>query len=247
MGAIIAAGVAAGWDDRELDARMRAAFVTSNPLDDIALPLVAMTRGQKVARRLATHFGETRIEDLPLPFFCVSTNLTRGRVMCHDAGPLAPALRATISLPGILPPAVMGGDVLVDGGALRNLPADLMRERHAGPLIAIDVGRNRGLGPDDVRQPGLARFLLSGAWRAGPPIVSILMRSATVASSVDSAALRASADVVIEPDVGSIEIRDWKRYDSAVAAGEAALRGRAAALGSLLADRQGGVRDGSHF
>jgi NTE family protein len=79
------------------------------------------------------------------------------------------------------------------------------------------------------------RFLLSGAWRAGPPIVSILMRSATVASSVDSSALRASADLVIEPDVGGIEIRDWTRYESAVAAGDAALRGQEEALLALAA------------
>lgn len=52
MGAIVAAGVAAGWDDREMEQRMRASFVTSNPLDDISLPLVAMTRGRKVDRRL---------------------------------------------------------------------------------------------------------------------------------------------------------------------------------------------------
>lgn len=67
MGAIVAAGVAAGWDDREMEQRMRASFVTSNPLDDISLPLVAMTRGRKVDRRLEQQFGDWDIADLPCP------------------------------------------------------------------------------------------------------------------------------------------------------------------------------------
>jgi NTE family protein len=235
MGAIVAAGVAAGWDDAELDRRIREAFVRTNPLDDIALPLVAMTRGQKVAHRLATHFGATAIDDLALSFFAISANLTRGGISCHDRGPLVPALRASISLPGILPPVLAGGEVLVDGGALRNLPADVMRERHAGPLIAVDVGRNRGLSPGDVAAPSLLRFFFSGAWRAGPPIVSILMRSATIASGADRAAVAAAADILIEPDVGGIEIRDWTRYESAVAAGAAAVLDQAPAIAALVA------------
>src|SRR5690606_19264848 len=64
MGAIIAAGVAMGWDDVELEQRLRKAFVSSSPLDDIAFPLLAMTRGQKVVERLAEHFGDTTIGDL---------------------------------------------------------------------------------------------------------------------------------------------------------------------------------------
>src|SRR5207253_4472436 len=51
MGAIVAAGIAMGWDDAELDDRIRRAFVDSSPLDDIAFPLIAMTRGDKVRER----------------------------------------------------------------------------------------------------------------------------------------------------------------------------------------------------
>ncbi len=58
MGAIIAAGLAMGWDDAELETRIRKAFVESSPLDDIAFPLIAMTHGDKVRERLAEHFGD---------------------------------------------------------------------------------------------------------------------------------------------------------------------------------------------
>ena len=224
MGAIVAAGVAAGWDSAELDRRIRDAFVTANPLDDVALPFVAMTRGRKVERRLAEHFGDIDIADLPIPFFCVSADLGTGEPVVHQRGPLAAALRASISLPGVLPPVSMDGRVLVDGGVLRNLPSELLRARHDGVIVAVDVSHALGLRPADVERPRpLGRWFWSGAWRRGPPIVSILMRSATLATGPDLLASRAAADLYVMPDVGGIEIREWRAYDRAVEAGRQAM------------------------
>lgn len=64
MGAVIAAGLAMGWQAVEMDQRIRQAFVDSSPLSDIAFPLLAMTRGRMVDRRLETHFGDAEISDL---------------------------------------------------------------------------------------------------------------------------------------------------------------------------------------
>lgn len=225
MGAIVAAGVASGWDAHEMDWRMRRAFVETNPLDDVALPIIAMTRGRKVEHRLAEHFGEGDIADLALPFICVSTDLTAGRHYRHDRGPLARALRASISLPGVLPPVVEDGRVLVDGGVVRNLPTDVMRGLHEGVVVGSDVTRDAGLLPTDLDPPrSWLRWFASGAWRRGPPLVSVLMRSATVAASAEIELARAAADVYVMPDVGSVEIRDWRAYPRAVDAGLAAMR-----------------------
>ena len=57
-----------------------------------------------------------------------------------DRGSLALAMRATMSLPGIFPPVESDGQVLVDGGALDNIPADVVREMGAGLVVAVDVG-----------------------------------------------------------------------------------------------------------
>jgi NTE family protein len=225
MGAIVGAGLASGWDNGELDQRMRAAFVTSSPLDDIALPIVAMTRGRKVEARLAEHFGDVDIADLDLPYFCVSANLTSGHHHSHDRGPLARALRASISLPGVLPPVIDNGQVLVDGGVLRNLPTDLLRTRHDGTVIGSDVSRAAGLSPEDVMPPASWwRWLTSGAWRRGPPIVSILMRTATISAGTEIALARNAADLYVMPDTGMVEIRDWRLYPQAVEAGYVAMR-----------------------
>ncbi|MGE5501235.1 MAG: patatin-like phospholipase family protein, partial [Ignavibacteriales bacterium] len=110
MGAMIGAGLALGWDDAEMDRRMHEAFVDSSPIADIAIPpLLAMTGGRIVAQRLEEHFGDVQIEDLPLPFFCVSSNLTTGAYHLHRRGSLCRALRASIALPGVLPPMTEDG------------------------------------------------------------------------------------------------------------------------------------------
>jgi NTE family protein len=222
MGAIIAAGLAMGWDDPELEARIRKAFVETSPLDDIALPTIAMTRGDKVRERLAEHFGDRCIADLWLPFFCISTNLTTGAYQLHKSGLVREALRASISLPGVLPPVTDGNNVLVDGAVLKNYPADVMRAIQLGPIVGVDVGRGRSIEAKDVQPLSLWRWLLSGDWRRGPPIVSLLIRSATVRGGPEVAQSHAVTDVLIQPEVDAIEIRDWKAFDPCVAAGYAA-------------------------
>jgi NTE family protein len=224
MGAIVGAGVAMGWDDAELDQRIRKAFVDSSPVDDVALPLIAMTTGGKVRVRLAEHFGERQIADLWLPFFCLSSNLTTGAYHLHDRGRVREALAASSALPGVLPPVIEGDDVLVDGAVMKNFPVDLMRALNPGPIVGVDVGHGRSVTAHELERPeSLGRWFLSGDWRKGPPIISLLIRSATVTAERDAIAVHEATDVLVLPMVDAIEIRDWKAYDAAVAAGETAM------------------------
>jgi len=231
MGAVIAAGVALGWNGEELETRVRAAFVDTNPLNDFALPMVALMKGLKVRERLAEHFGDWDICDVRLPFFCMSSDLTRGLPVLHDRGSLVEALRASIALPGILPPVQVGDSVLVDGGVMCNLPAEMMRGIHAGPIVAVDVSIDSGLFPRDIAVPkSLMKWAYSGEWRKGPPIVSLLLRSATVTAHRDLVAARKAADVLIVPKLDGVEIRNWKAFEPAVAAGYAAAQEALATL-----------------
>ncbi|HLI67624.1 MAG TPA: patatin-like phospholipase family protein [Caulobacteraceae bacterium] len=237
MGSIIAAGVAMGWDDAEIDARIREAFVDTSPVDDVAFPIIAMSRGEKVRARLKQHFGETQISDLWLPFFCVSSNLTSGAYQLHRRGTLRRALRASIAIPGLLPPAIEDGNVLVDGAVMKTFPSDIMRSIHLGPIVGIDVTRGRSVTAEQIEHPpSFWRFILSGAWREGPPIVSLLLRAATVTGGRDLAASRLATDVLVAPKVDAIEIRDWKAYEPAVAAGHEAMATALAALPGPVTD-----------
>ncbi|MND77042.1 NTE family protein RssA [compost metagenome] len=235
MGAVIGAGPALGWSDEELDHHIRQAFVVSNPLDDIAPPIIAMTHARKVKRLMKEAFGDVQIEDMLLPFFAVSTNLTSGRLEVHREGTLRHALRASISIPGVLPPVVMNGQVLVDGAVLRNFPTEIMRRYNPGPVVGVDVTQARGVDPQALENPpSWWRWIMSGDWRRGPPIVSILMRSATLSSDAERMQARAETDLLILPNPAGVDIRDWKAYEPAVQSGYEA-------AGAVLATLKGPV------
>ena len=220
MGAIVAAGVAMEWPDEEIERRIRQAFVTSSPLADVAFPMIAMTQGKLVRDRLEEHFGETLIEELWLPFFCVSSNLTTGEAFVHDRGKLKRALRASASLPGVMPPQVQHGAVLVDGAVTNNLPVDIMRRWHRGAVVGVDVAEEGALKPADVETPkSLLRWVASGAWRRGPPVVALLIRAATVSSTRSLDALARDTDLLITPVIEGVGVQDWKSFDRAVEAG----------------------------
>jgi NTE family protein len=220
MGAIIAAGVALEWSLDELSARMRDAFVTINPLNDYTIPLIALVRGKKVSDLLREHFGDVRIEEMPRPFFCVSSDLTSGRIHVHRAGPLWRALRASVALPGILPPVTHHGHLLVDGGVMNNLPVDVMAQRASGPIIASDVTGELDIRVTDERYGERPWWsLIWQRMRGTPSIVSILMRSGTVGSEAQRRVVREMANYMFEPPLPDIGLRDWKKFDQAVAEG----------------------------
>jgi len=224
MGAVVGAGVAMGWDDHEIDWRLRKAFVDTSPVDDLAFPMVALIQGEKVRERLKEHFGEQLIEDMWLPFFCISSNLTSGAYQIHRRGKLRHALRASIAIPGLLPPVTQDNNVLVDGAVMKNFPTDVMRSMHLGPIIGVDVTRGRSINAADVEPPAsFWRWMWSGEWRQGPPIVSLLLRAATVSTGREITASREASDVLVLPAIDNIEIRDWKAFDPCVEAGHEAM------------------------
>src|SRR6195952_2830224 len=226
MGAIIAAGLAREWDIQELTERMRAVFVDDNPLSDFTLPLIALVRGRKVSARLREHFDEVCIEELPLPFFCVSSDLTTGRIHVHRDGKLWRGLGASVAAPGILPPVTYHGHLLVDGGLMNNLPVDVMAERSSGPIIASDVTGEIDLKARDDKYGERPWWWLIGQRMAGTPsIVSILRRSGTVGPEVQPRRAREQANYMFEPPLTGVGLRDWRAFDRCIAEGyEHALR-----------------------
>jgi len=205
IGSIIAAGVAVGWSDDEMRMRYRRSFVDTNPVNDYTFPFVALTRGRKVSRLLQREYGDVLIEDLRRPFFCVSANLTTGRALEHRDGRLADALRASVAIPGVMPPVYRGGDVLVDGAAINNLPVDIMQNQAPGLVIGSDVGADR--------------FALDRRGERGINIFQILMHSGMINSAASAAAQRELADVLLKPPLGNIDLLNWRAFDRAIQAG----------------------------
>jgi predicted acylesterase/phospholipase RssA/CRP-like cAMP-binding protein len=220
IGSIISALPAQGLDAKQARDRCRQ-YISS--LYDPTLPLVSILAGRRIGQRLAAVLGDFAIEDLWLPYFCVATNLSRAEAVLHRSGPLFRAVRSSISLPGILPPVTVGGEIHVDGGLLNNLPIDVMQGLSSGPVLAVDVS------PDvDLRTSGDLASELSG-WRAlwqrlrpfGPRvdlpyISSVLMRSALVASIVSVRERRAAegASLYLKLPVDAWGLLEFEKLDA---------------------------------
>lgn len=223
IGALMAAGLAQEWTIEDLHQRIRQAFVRNNPINDYTLPMIALTRGRKASKMLRDYYGDGAIEDLPIPFYCVSSNLTSGAAVVHEHGGLWQALRASVAIPGLLPPVFDGGQVLVDGGVINNLPLDVMRSRIRGPVIGADIAGEHALDAqvDETYSPG-AFTMWRQRWLGQaqrPGIARILLRAGMVNSAATAAANLAASDLVLKPPVNEIDLLDWSQFERAVEIG----------------------------
>jgi NTE family protein len=218
MGAIVGAAVAMEWDDAEIRERLRSAFVESNPINDYTLPFLSLVKGNKVTRRLEEHFGSIGIEDLWRPFFCVSTNLSAGVLVVHRDGPLTRALRASVAIPGLLPPVMIDREAHVDGGVMNWLPVDVMGAKR-GPVIAVDAASDPALTSFEGGNGAQSDWRFWRRWGKMPPIVDLLFRAATVSSDALGRAARGQADILFKPALETVDLLDWKACDRAIDAG----------------------------
>jgi len=128
-------------------------------LRNLTWPITSIFSGDPITSFVLNHFGDVQIEDLWLPFFCISANLSSNNEMIHEAGSLGVALRCSGAVPILSPPMVVAGQQFYDGGILNNLPVDIMRKLigNENKIIACDVSRF-------VKDPTIYDF---------PPVISL--------------------------------------------------------------------------
>ncbi|XP_063830818.1 neuropathy target esterase sws [Ostrinia nubilalis] len=109
---------------------------------DLTYPATSMFSGRQFNTTIRSTFGEVHIEDLWLPYFTVTTDISASCMRVHRHGSLWRYIRASMSLSGYMPPLCdpVDGHLLLDGGYVNNLPADVMRSLGAKHILAIDVG-----------------------------------------------------------------------------------------------------------
>jgi NTE family protein len=221
IGAIIGAGVALEWSDEEMFENYRQSFVVGRPLSDYTLPLVALTRGRRVARLLREQYDDRDITDLPLPYFCCSSNLSTGQLETHRDGPLWLWLRASCAIPGVLPPVCHHGQVYVDGAVINNLPTDIMHALQPGTIAAVDIGADDALHAtiEEYYTPSIWKLLFEFGRGQRPGIFDVLIRSGMVNAEIASAERRQLARLLFEPPVREIGLLNWKAYEYAVESG----------------------------
>ena len=226
MGAIVAAGVAARWSNEELAEHFHRAFVQTNPLRDYTFPFVSLFRGRQVTRLLRTAFEEKDIEDLVMPFFCVTANLTTSAADVHRTGRLWRWLRASVAIPGVLPPFNEAGEVHVDGGVIDNFPVRAMRRLGRGPIVGVDIDTGGALSAGENVEDTFSawQFFRRLVWRRRetlpiPSIVRILLRSALISSTARAQRDRAACDLLIVPPVAGFDLLDWTSFHDTIEIG----------------------------
>jgi NTE family protein len=165
------------------------------------------------------------VEDLWKTFFCVSADLITGDAVVHRSGPLWRALRASSAIPGLFPPVMDEGQMLVDGSIVDNMPTATMRSLNRGLVIGVDVSSVGTLAPCDVAiEQKSWLWLLMGGRSKMPSMAQILMSSGTIGSGSQRGSARAATDFLVEPCLDGVGVLSFSALDKAVEAGYNAMQ-----------------------
>jgi NTE family protein len=170
-------------------------------------------------RKLSKLGGYRKFDELPIPYRAVATDLVTGKPFVFSEGELANVMRASMSVPGAIAPAVVHDQIFVDGGLTDNLPVDVARSMGADIIIAVNLGT-----------PLLKREELTSVLGVTGQMINILTEQNVRASL---AALKPT-DILIEPELGDFSAADFDHLPKTIPIGEAAARkvaDRLAALG----------------
>lgn len=223
-GGLIAAAYAVGLSADEMEAEV---LRMTHPRQLLTLvqrirPWRGLLAMDKVREYLAQWLGDLTFDDLRVPLAVVAVDLTSGEKVVLREGPLLDAVQATIALPGLLSPVRRGDQLLVDGGLLDNLPADVVREMGADVVIAVDVSTDeRGIAFFTEELHG-RRFIpesvadtIDVLWRS----VAVMMKEANRRNLE-----KAQPDLIIRPPIppGVTVLTGLNRAAEVIAAGEQA-------------------------
>jgi NTE family protein len=223
IGAIMGVAIALYEKPSSVEQHVREAFVKGKPFGDYTLPLVSILSGNRM-NDLSRRFMPGRIEDLPVSFFAISSDINTGEVNVHESGPIWRATAASAALPGMLPPVVHNGSLTVDGAVLNNLPVDVMATKPVGKILAVRLssGEPHKIDFEDVPsvwQLIVNKLLPSRGAAAVPGLASLLFMATEVANRKRTSELANSADLLFEPPVNEFSLLRVDQFDELVDVG----------------------------
>jgi len=235
IGGIMAAAIAIDRGPDYVTETVRQAFVAGKPFSDFTVPIISLLRGRRMQRLVKAHL-DVQIEDLPIPYFCVSSMLDGTRINVHERGPLINAIHATAALPGMLPPAVIDGRLAIDGSVVNGLPVDVMREKLVGKVIAVDLASRRDYLVDYNELPSpwavlRGRLLPFLQKHRVPGLASTLLKATEIGTMARTRELSQQADLLLQPPVGGFGMTEVRAFDRIVQAGYDHAKARLAETG----------------
>jgi len=221
-GAAMVGAFAMGKHPDDIDRGTHDIFVTNRAMQRYTWPRYSLLDHRHYDRQLSRYFAGVNIEDLWTPYFAVSTNLSSYELHRHDRGDLFAAIRASGSIPVLLPPVyTREGEMLVDGCLLDNVPIRTMHELKSGPnvVVSFDIPELQRFEVDYEALPSrteLIQLALNPFARhrlpEAPGLTTVLMRS-LMANRHDFNRQLKSGDLLLVPPIpDDMGILDWRRH-----------------------------------
>lgn len=212
VGAIVAASYALTLSSTETLAQFREVIEASRDSvswRSLTWPAISLFNSKGLTSVLEKLFGRTTIEDLWLPYYCISTNFAKSAETVHRFGSLWEQVRCSVAIPGVIPPMLLDGELHFDGGLLNNLPVDVMRKMigHRGTIVAVELVAN----VNDTRKydfPPILTFWRTLFGKLGlaydykfPRFIDTFLKSLLIGSSVRAQQNSLAANILISIDL----------------------------------------------
>lgn len=139
MGALVGGVYAAGKLDEFREWMKTVTRRKMFELTDFSLSLNHIVKGKRIIEAIMEFVPDVAIEDLPIPYCAVATDLTAGKEVVFNKGSLFEAIRASISLPSFYEPVQRDGMILIDGGVINPIPLNRVKRQSGDILVGVDV------------------------------------------------------------------------------------------------------------
>jgi NTE family protein len=187
-----------------------------------SFPRTAIFSSQGIRRMLHSLCGDLRFEDLTTPFAMVAADLTTRSGVVLERGLLWQAGLASVALPGIFPPVLIGEHILIDAGMHDPVPIRVVRQMGAHILLAAELGEQE---PPSLTSatPWIEEAASSNQRATSPHIIDLLLRTYDLAMATIGMHSIREADVVIRPRLHRVSLRQFSEGRKFVAAGREAV------------------------
>jgi predicted acylesterase/phospholipase RssA/CRP-like cAMP-binding protein len=198
---------------------------------NICWPAISLFNCEQFTEESQKIFGNKKIENMWLPYFCVTCNLGTNKEASHRSGLLWEKTRGSVAVPGLVPPMVINGQLHIDGGVINNLPVDVMRDMlgRESKIVAVElvneaIDHNRYNFPPTLtfKEALLSKLRLGYRDYRFPPFLETFLKSLLVGASVKQKENSMAADLLIEPDTrgyNMLRLTNKKQQDDLIDVG----------------------------
>ena len=177
-----------------------------------------LVSGERIGKYLRSFLGNRKIEELPIPFACVATDILSGEEIIIDKGDLVDGIRASISIPGILTPVILDGRILADGGIVNPIPVNVVSKMGADFVIASNANSLFSKPPTEIENVRTKNKIKV------PSIFTILLQSTSIMQRKMIRDSLSKANLVINSEVPNIKLLEFYRAKEGVNAGRKTAR-----------------------